>query len=224
MPREAKSISASEDFLKPNLAKATIQAESDADDSGYDTISALFEIPFDTDHVDDGTNVEEIYHRLEDVGSCQYYCESPTKIVPQDETLQVIGAGNPAVNGIYRWFAAHDRFVMLTDRGQYQITGGVSLYELGDGYHDCWVIEEIMVKASRLYALPSRDVTSSNGWICINGASPAPKVKMGESKKLQEDNSDIETQNVLSLSGKPTDYLAKMWSATEFDGVDRIGM
>jgi len=140
----------------------------------------------------------------------------------QVQVIKVMGAGNPTVNGIYRWFTAHERYIMFKDQSQCQIVGGVNLSEFGERYSDCWVIEEIMENVVRLYAVASRKgpTVASDGWFCVYGKSPAPQIQVGEEWGFYEDDSEIETEGTdTSLSLMTNSYLP-MQLAT--DGLDRL--
>jgi len=200
------------------------QGDSEQDNSTDESISELFQVPFGINYEEDGLKIEEIGKYPTD-GSNQHQRKSSTQTGPQAEVLEVQGAGNPAVNGVYRWFAAHERFVMFTDHGQYQIIGGVNLSELGDRLYNCWVIEKIMETVVRLYAVASDEITSvpCDGWICIHGTSPAPLVKGGEERKLHEDKGyymGIE-QSDESLSSLPIN-LPKQFAVNDLDGIDGV--
>jgi len=199
------------------------QAESDLDCSTDESISELFQVPVGIKHEEYGMNVEEIGKSAKDV-SIQHQRKSSTQVGPQAEILEVQGAGNPAVNGVYRWFAAHERFVMFTDHGQYQIIGGVNLSDFGDHYHDCWVIEKIMEVVVRLYAVASSEITSipCDGWICIHGTSPAPKVKGGEERKLHEENGYMGNEQSDESLSSPISNLPKEWAMNELDGIEGV--
>lgn len=166
--------------------QAEFQLESDQDGVTDDSISALEEPFMIYDKAIGNKEEKDIHPRIEGV---QNQRKSSTQINSNCETLTVAAAGNPAVNGVYRWFAAHARFVMFTDQGQYQIMRGVDLPEYGDSYNGCWVIEEIKEKMVRLYAVASGETNSisSDGWICINGALPAPIIKKGTEWALHDE-------------------------------------
>lgn len=207
------------DWKNSSVYERGDQVDSELDSSTDETISQLFQVPCGINYEEDGLKVEEI-------GSNQHQRKSSAQIGPQAEVLEVQGAGNSAVNGVYRYFAAHGRYVMFADHGQYQIIGGVNLSELGDRYHNCWVIEKIMEIVVRLYAVASNDITSvpCDGWICIDGSSPAPIVKGGEERKYQEEkgyNMGIE-QSDESLSSLPISNLPKQFVVNDLDGVDGV--
>jgi len=195
------------------------QVEFELDSSADESISELFQVSIGINHEECAMKVEEGATSAID-RSKQHQRKSSIQIGPQAKILEVQGAGNPAVNGVYRWFAAHERFVMFTDHGQYQIMGGVNLSDFGDHYHDCWVIEKIMDIVVRLYAVASNEITSipCDGWICIHGTSPAPKVKGGECK-LHEENGYMENEHSdESLFSLPNSNLPKQWVANDLDG------
>jgi hypothetical protein len=163
-----------------------VQFESDQDGVTDDSISALEE-PFAMHDEEIRNKEEEKIHPLKDMG-VQTQRKSSTQINLNCELITVAAAGNTSVNGVYRWFAAHERFVMFTDHGQYQIMRGVNLPEYGDSYYGWWVIEEIKENVARLYAVASDKTNSisSDGWICINGALPAPVIKEGRERNLHD--------------------------------------
>jgi len=167
--------------------QAEFQFESDQDGVTDDSISALEEPLMIYDKAIGNKEEEEIHPRIDK--GVQKQRKSSTQINSNCEMLTVAAAGNPAVNGVYRWFAAHARFVMFTDKGQYQIMRGVDLPEYVDSYYGCWVIEEIKENVVRLYAVASRETNSipSDGWICINGALPAPIIKKGREWALHDE-------------------------------------
>jgi len=191
----------------------------DIEDSTDDSISALEE-----GFVLNQLKEENLSHRGKDKGSYQHQRKSSSQISLQVQTLEVSGAGSAAVNGVYRWFAAHGRFVMFTDQGQYQIMGGVNLSDYGERYFNSWVIQEIT--GAQLYAVDSghNASISCDGWICINGASPAPQVKVGNETELEDDDYDIETEeSESSISHLPAAYLPKEWvAANNIDDMEAI--
>jgi len=143
----------------------------------------------------------------------------------QVQAIKVMGAGNPAVNGVYRWFTKHEHFVMFTDDCQYQIVGGVNLSDYGDRYNDCWAIEEIMGNVVLLYAVASNEDSSiaCDGWICICGTSPAPKIQIAEECGFYEDEDDIETEGSdTSISLMATSFMLKQWATDNFDPVQEL--
>lgn len=170
------------------------QIESWLGSSTDGSISALEELLVMTSDTS-GMNENEKYCQTNDRNSYK------SLIRLQDETNKVIGAGSTAANGVYRWFAAHGRFVMFTDEGQYQIRGGVNLSEYGDRYYDSWVIEEIRENVVPLYAVPSNNsiTFSSDVWICINGVPPAPKVEGGDDRELYEEDGCMEAEESASI-------------------------
>lgn len=195
------------------------QAESELDDLTDDSISALEE-PFVLNLAEDEIK-EDTSHCIKDEGSSQHQRRSSAQISLQLQTLKVVGAGDPAINGVYRWFAAHSRFVMFKDQGQYQIMGGVNLSEYGDRYYDCWVIEEMTENVERLYAVASSESTSvpEDGWFCIDGSKPAPEVKCGEEREDYQSDGYMDTEGSdASLSPMPTSY----WAANSLDGVEWV--
>jgi len=212
--------------LKDNCVSGIAgQLESDLDSLSDDSISSLFKGTSAISIAQGGMKQAKIAIAAEDSRNNQHQRKSSTQIDPMVEVLEVVGAGNPAVNGVYRWFAAHERFVMFGDEGQYQIMRGVDLSEYGEHYHDCWVIEELMKNMLRLYAVASNDMNyiSSNGWICINGASPAPKVKGVDEGMLHEDNYYVgNEESELSLSSMSIPCPPKQWSAIDPDGVNGV--
>jgi len=216
-PKHMDSLSELEDSEDNGVLERVENELSDLDGSTDDSISPLEDVLV-VDLVIHQPKEEKISHRESEEGSYQHQRKSSAQISLELQTLEVSGAGNPAVNGVYRWFAAHERFVMFTDQGQYQIMGGVDLSEYGECYYNSWVIEEIT--GTRLYAVPldERSSISSEGWICIDGASPAPKVKGGEERELFDEEYDMETEESdSSLSHLPTAYLPKQWVASNSD-------
>lgn len=201
------------------------QLESELDSPSEDSISSLFKDPSAISSAQRGMKQGKITIAAKDFRNNQHQRKSSTQIDPMVEVIEVVGAGNPAVNGVYRWFAAHERFVMFSDEGQYQIMRGVDLSEYGEHYHDCWVIEELMKNVILLYAVASSDMNtiSNHGWICINGASPAPKVNGLEEGILHEDSCCVgNEESELSLSSMSIPCPSKEWSAVDLDGVECV--
>lgn len=210
--------------LKVNsFAGITRQLQSELESPSEDSISSL---PLLVSSAHGGMKQGNIAIVTKDLRNNQHQRKSSTQIGPMVEVLEVVGAGNPAVNGVYRWFAAHERFVMFSDEGQYQIMRGVNLSEYGEHYHDCWVIEELMKNVLRLYAVASGNMNyiPSDGWICINGASPAPKVMGVEEGMLQEDSCGVENEeSELSLSSMSIPFPQKEWAVIDLDGLNGVG-
>jgi len=170
------------------------QFESDVDSTTTCTLSALEEV-FLVGFEEDGGTEEEYEEKAKDGKSDDRQSESMINLRVQAN--KVSGAGSTTANGLYRWFAAHSRLVMFTEEGRYQIRGDATLSEYGDHYHDCWVIEEIRDNVIRpLYAVASNISASvpSDGWICIEGASPAPRVEEGDERELDEDSGSLEME------------------------------
>lgn len=143
----------------------------------------------------------------------------------QVQLIRVVGAGNQAVNGVYRWFTKHKRFIMFTDDCQYQIVGGVNLSEYGDCYKNCCVIQEVMENVVQLYAAASKEDSSISfdGWICICGTSPAPKIQVGEEWGFYEVEGGISTEGSdTSISLLDTSLLLKQWAISNFDSVKEL--
>jgi len=160
------------------------QIETELDESTDGTISALEETVFITSE-EEGAKEEE----SDDGAQNSYKLSNASMISLRVQSNKVVGAGSAAANGVYRWFVAHKRFVMFTEDGQYQIRGDANLSEYGDRYLNCWVIEEIRENVVRLlYAVASsnRTCAPSGGWICIEGASPAPEVEQGDDREVYE--------------------------------------
>jgi len=233
LPMHMDSLSELEKFseaddtdLKDNSVYGTAgRLESELDSPIEDSISSLFRYPLIINNAQDGMKQGKITFIAKDLRNNQHQRKSSTQIGPMVEVLEVVGAGNPAVNGVYRWFAAHERFVMFSDEGQYQIMRGVDLSEYGEHYRDCWVLEELMKNVLRLYAVASNDMnyTSTDGWICINGASPAPKVKGVAEGMLREGSACSENEESdLSLSSMSIPGPPKEWPAADFEGVNGI--
>jgi len=232
MPKHMDSLSELENFSEPNdtsskdnsLDQREEYFQSDVDGSSIESISSLFHNPVVMTDVEDRKIDEEVDLTTKDVQNNQHQRKSSTQIGPQVELLEVFGAGNPAVNGVYRYFAAHERFVMFTDDGQYQIIGGANLSEYGERYGNCWVIEEIKKNVVRLYALASTEIIpiSSEGWICINGALPAPKVKGLDEEKLHERSYFGNEESDGSLSPLSTSHIPKQWPSHDLDGIDGV--
>jgi len=166
---------------------------------------------------------EEISQTMNDYGLNKQWSDSSFEINLQVQTLNVTGAGDSAVNGVYRWFTAHGRFVMFTDKGHYQIVGGVNLSkQYGDRYNDCWVLEETTESVVRLYAVAS-DLSTSiprDGWMGINGSSPAPNVQEGDEKEAFEEGYTESEDCEASLSLMPTGYITKQSASSNLEGVD----
>jgi len=221
MPKHIDSCSEQDDAseLDTEDKETEEKVESEMDGSSDDSISALEE-PFVPNLTEEDVKEEDMGHCIKDEGSYQHQRRRSSQISQQLQTLKVLGAGDPAVNGVYRWFAAHGRFVMFTDHGQYQIMGGVNLSEYGDRYYDCWVIEEITENVDRLYAVPSSEsAIPEGGWFCIDGSKPAPEVKGGEERDDYESDGYIDTEgSASSLSLMPNSY----WAANGLDGIDGL--
>jgi len=213
------------DFKDNRVSGIAGQLESELDSPSEDSISSLFKDPSAISIAQGVMRQGKIAIAAKDFRNNQHQRKSSTQIDPMDEVLEVVGAGNPAVNGIYRWFAAHERFVMFSDEGQYQIMRGVDLSEYGEHYHDCWVIEELMKNVLRLYAVASSGMNyiSSDGWICINGASPAPKVNGLDEGLLHDDNYYGGNEECeLSLSSMSIPCVPKEWSPVDLDGANGV--
>merc|ERR1719193_922943 len=189
-----ESISEQSHLSKPDVNDLKYEAldqnggkiETDLDESTDGTISALEETVFITSE-EEGAKEEESY----DEARKSYQLSNASMISLRVQSNKVVGAGSAAANGVYRWFVAHKRFVMFTEDGQYQIRGGANLSEYGDRYLKCWVIEETREDMVRLlYAVASsnRTCAPSAGWICIEGASPAPEVEQGDDRELLYEN------------------------------------
>jgi len=166
--------------------------ETELDESTDGTISALEETIFITSD-EEGAKEEE----SDDEAQNSYKLSNASMISLRVQSNKVVGAGSAAANGVYRWFVAHRRFVMFTEEGQYQIRGGANLSEYGDRYLKCWVIEEIREDMVRLlYAVASsnRTCAPSAGWICIEGASPAPEVEQGDDREFYENGGFMELE------------------------------
>jgi len=236
IPKHMDSLSELENFSEPGdigLKDNSVDErgglfELEVDGSTNDSISSLFHDPFVMNDIEDRMIVEKLEFTARDVQNSQHQRKSSMQIGPQVEVLEVFGAGNPAVNGVYRYFAAHERFVMFTDEGQYQIIRGANLSEYGDRYSDCWVLEEIKKNVVRLYALASSEIVpiSSEGWICIYGASPAPKVCGLDEGKLNERNGYSGNEDSdAPLSPLSATHLPKQWHSNdlaELDGVEWV--
>lgn len=166
---------------------------------------------------------EEISNTMNDSEENKQRSDSSCQINLQVQTLNVTGAGDSAVNGVYRWFTAHGRFVMFTDKGHYQIVGGVNLSkQYGDRYNDCWVVEENTQSVVRLYAV-ALDLSTSiprDGWICMNGFSPAPNVQEGDEKEVFEEGLTESEDCDASLSLMPTGYFTKPSASSNLEGLD----
>jgi len=228
-PQHSDSSPELDDLSKPDgedtqdrMYKTGCEFESDLDGVTDNSISELEE-PFLSYDQEKGMKEDE-KRKYHEEGVYQYQRRSFTQISLNFEILTVTGAGNAAVNGVYRWFAAHERFVMFSDQGQYQIMRGVNLSEYGIRYYDCWTIEEIKENVTRLYAVPSNESNSisSGGWICIDGALPAPIVQGEEEKERYCDDGQVETdESDASISPMPTPYYLKEWSV--INNVDGAG-
>jgi len=194
------------------------QIDSDRDGSTEETISAHDNfISSDEEEIK-----EEIKQTMNDEANIKHRNDS-SQINLQVQTLNVTAAGTSAVNGVYRWFTAHGRFVMFTDKGHYQIMGGVNLCELyGERYNYCWVIEEITENMVCLYAAASDLGISipSDGWICINGSSPSPNVQEGDEREVYEEGYTESEDCDASLSLMPTCYMTKQSVANNPEGFD----
>jgi len=229
IPKHIDSHSEVEDLTESENTDAKLngiyefgnQLDSNLDGSTDDTISALEE-NFVINQPEYSTE-EEIYNRNKDRGNHQHQRRFSTQISLQAETLKVTGAGNAAANGVYRWFAAHGRFVMFTNQAQFQIVGGVNLSEYGERYYDSWVIEEIKENIVSLYAVASGEYPSinSDGWICIDGALPAPKLEPEEEQEFYEEEDsymDI-VEKSISISPIPTSCSQKLLIVNSRDGI-----
>jgi len=192
---------------------------SDLDGETDDSISALEE-PYIVSPKKTCIKDEEKRQCAKDQGVNQHQRRSSTQMNLNCETITVAGAGKAGANGVYRWFAAHERFVKFTDQGQWQVMRGVNLIEYGDCYYDCWVIEEIKDNVIRLYAVPSGESNSisTNGWICIDGVLPAPTVIEGRdcNECIESDESNA------SISPMPTSYNSKEWPLNNLDGGEGV--
>jgi len=222
MPKHVDSVSEQDDLsdLDTEDKKTEEQVESELDESTDDSITALEEL-FVLNLPEEEIKEEHTNHCIKDEGSCQHQRSSSAQISLQPQTLNVVGAGDPAVNGVYRWFAAHSRFVMFKDKGQYQIMVGVNLSEYGDRYYDCWVIEEMTENVVRLYAVASSNSTSvpEYGWFCIDGSKPVPEVKREEEREDYQSDGYLDKEGSdVSLSPMPTSY----WIANSLDGVECV--
>jgi len=209
------------DTQDKSMCKAGCDFESELYDATDDSISELEETF--VSHNQEKWQKEEEKKQYFEEGVHQHQRRSSTQMSLNFETLTVTGAGNTAVNGVYRWFAAHDRFVMFSAQGQYQIMRGVNLSEYGDRYYDCWTIEEIRENVTRLYAVASGEVNfiSFGEWICINGTVPAPIVKGGEEHRRYDDDGLEETdESDVSLSPIPNSYYLKEWSVYNAHGTE----
>jgi len=200
LPEDMESISELKHHSEPDVIDNKDEAidqnggkiETDLDESTDGTISALEETVFITS--DEWRAKEE---ESDDEAQNSYKLSNASMISLRVQSNKVVGAGSGAANGVYRWFVAHGRFVMFTEEGQYQIRGDANLSEYGDRYYNCWVIEEIRENMVRLlYAVASSEsnCAPSDGWICIEGASPAPKVEQGNDRELYKNGGFMELE------------------------------
>merc|ERR1719233_1002084 len=182
------------------------------DGNTNDSISGLEDPPIVTSE-NDGMRNDENYCQAND------HISFKSIVRLEDEMKKVIGAGSTSANGVYRWFAAHGRFVMFTDEGQYQIRGGVNLSAFDDQYYNSWVIEEYKERLVPLYAVASNNssTSSSNGWICIKGVPPAPKVEIGDERELYEEDGSMEVEESVSIYPMLSGYLPKSWDDTKIN-------
>jgi len=195
--------------------------ETELDESTDGTISALEETVFITSD-EEGAKEEE----SDDEAQNSYKLRDASMISLRVQSNKVVGAGSAAANGVYRWFVAHRRFVMFTEDGQYQIRGDANLSELGDRYLNCWVIEEIRENVVRLlYAVASsnRTCAPSGGWICIEGASPAPEVEQGDDREIYENGGFMEfEESETSVYPLRSSRASNVWDENHLNSVSVV--
>jgi len=195
--------------------------ETELDESSDGTISALEETIFITTSDEEGAKEEE-----SDDAQNSYKLSNASMISLRVQSNKVVGAGSAAANGLYRWFVAHRRFFMFTEEGQYQMRGGANLSEYGDRYLSCWVIEEVREDMVRLlYAVASsnRTCAPSAGWICIEGASPAPEVEQGDDRELYENGGFIEfEESETSIYPLRSSRTTNMWDESYLNSVSVV--
>jgi len=200
----------------------TGKIETELDESTDGTISALEETVYITSD-EEGAKEEE----SDDEAQNSWKLSNASMISLRVQSNNVVGAGSAAANGVYRWFVAHRRFVMFTEERQFQIRGGANLSEYGDRYINCWVIEEIREDVVRLlYAVASsnRTCAPSAGWICIEGASPAPEVEQGDDRELLYENGGSMEYEESETSVYPlrSSRTSNMWDDTYLNSVSVV--
>ena len=114
-----------------------------------------------------------------------------------------LSAGSEEVNGTYSfakqiqgvsefWHVKKIKQRKKTLEKIYKIRGGDSLPQFGDEFENCWVLQHSPIDSTpiKYYAAPMKSKYDKappvNGWICIGGIKPEPKIQRIDLKAIKQ--------------------------------------